>query len=190
MRANGSAICTRTIHIDCKADQLNSAFCYILRRASSVRDGTKRIRVKCTCGWGASRIRRNTTCAPTSLASSSTETTNSPSRSCARAKSPPNSGMPWAARRTTPKEADFMHYTPFVPLHQREGLLLSLREDYRLLPGERRSHNCAIHITHRRFRTILTTMILCYWITASTSSSGLDHARAKWKSNSLTKPYR
>ncbi|MFH4980909.1 hypothetical protein AB6A40_007618 [Gnathostoma spinigerum] len=31
MRANGSAICTRTIQIDCMADQLNSAFCFILR---------------------------------------------------------------------------------------------------------------------------------------------------------------
>uniref|UniRef100_A0A914W203 Gelsolin-like domain-containing protein n=1 Tax=Plectus sambesii TaxID=2011161 RepID=A0A914W203_9BILA len=31
MRANGSAICTRTIHIDNKAEQLNSAFCYIVR---------------------------------------------------------------------------------------------------------------------------------------------------------------
>jgi hypothetical protein len=31
MRANGSAICTRTIQVDCKADQLDSAFCYILR---------------------------------------------------------------------------------------------------------------------------------------------------------------
>lgn len=31
MRANGSAVCTRTIQIDCNANQLNSAFCYILR---------------------------------------------------------------------------------------------------------------------------------------------------------------
>lgn len=31
MRANGSSVCTRTIQIDCRADQLNSAFCYILR---------------------------------------------------------------------------------------------------------------------------------------------------------------
>lgn len=31
MRANGSSLCTRTIQVDCRADQLNSAFCYILR---------------------------------------------------------------------------------------------------------------------------------------------------------------
>lgn len=31
MRANGSSVCTRTIQVDCRADQLNSAFCYILR---------------------------------------------------------------------------------------------------------------------------------------------------------------
>lgn len=31
MRANGSAVCTRTIQIDCRSDQLCSAFCYILR---------------------------------------------------------------------------------------------------------------------------------------------------------------
>ncbi|VDN08086.1 unnamed protein product [Thelazia callipaeda] len=31
MRANGSAVCTRTVQVDCVANQLNSAFCYILR---------------------------------------------------------------------------------------------------------------------------------------------------------------
>ena len=31
MRANGSSVCTRTIQVDSRADQLNSAFCYILR---------------------------------------------------------------------------------------------------------------------------------------------------------------
>lgn len=31
IRANGSAVCTRTIQIDCKIEKLNSAFCYILR---------------------------------------------------------------------------------------------------------------------------------------------------------------
>lgn len=31
MRANGTSICTRTIQLDCKAAQLNSAFYYILR---------------------------------------------------------------------------------------------------------------------------------------------------------------
>uniref|UniRef100_A0A7E4W5T9 Protein flightless-1-like protein n=1 Tax=Panagrellus redivivus TaxID=6233 RepID=A0A7E4W5T9_PANRE len=31
-RANGSAVCTRTIQVDCNAIQLNSAFTYILRR--------------------------------------------------------------------------------------------------------------------------------------------------------------
>ncbi|KAF7636898.1 hypothetical protein Mgra_00003638 [Meloidogyne graminicola] len=31
MRANGSSISTRTIHVDCRVSSLNSAFCYILR---------------------------------------------------------------------------------------------------------------------------------------------------------------
>lgn len=31
MRANGSSVCMRTIQVDCRANQLNSAFCYILR---------------------------------------------------------------------------------------------------------------------------------------------------------------
>lgn len=30
MRANGSAVCNRTIQIDCRAEKLNSAFYYIL----------------------------------------------------------------------------------------------------------------------------------------------------------------
>ncbi|MCP9259008.1 Gelsolin [Dirofilaria immitis] len=38
MRANGSAVCTRTIQIDCRANQLNSAFCYILRAPFKVAD--------------------------------------------------------------------------------------------------------------------------------------------------------
>ncbi|KHN73472.1 Protein flightless-1 -like protein [Toxocara canis] len=43
MRANGSSVCTRTIQIDCRADQLNSAFCYILRAPFRCmdEDGTK-----------------------------------------------------------------------------------------------------------------------------------------------------
>lgn len=38
MRANGSAVCTRTIQIDCRANQLNSAFCYILRAPFKIVD--------------------------------------------------------------------------------------------------------------------------------------------------------
>uniref|UniRef100_A0A914YJP1 Gelsolin-like domain-containing protein n=1 Tax=Panagrolaimus superbus TaxID=310955 RepID=A0A914YJP1_9BILA len=38
MRANGSSLCTRTIQIDCKTDQLNSGFCYILRRPFPIAD--------------------------------------------------------------------------------------------------------------------------------------------------------
>uniref|UniRef100_A0A915EFX3 Gelsolin-like domain-containing protein n=1 Tax=Ditylenchus dipsaci TaxID=166011 RepID=A0A915EFX3_9BILA len=38
MRANGSAVCTRTIQIDCKADKLNSAFCYIVRYPFAAED--------------------------------------------------------------------------------------------------------------------------------------------------------
>ncbi|VIO90379.1 Flightless-I protein homolog, putative [Brugia malayi] len=38
MRANGSAVCTRTIQIDCRANQLNSAFCFILRAPFKIVD--------------------------------------------------------------------------------------------------------------------------------------------------------
>uniref|UniRef100_A0A0K0FBY9 Protein flightless-1 homolog (inferred by orthology to a C. elegans protein) n=1 Tax=Strongyloides venezuelensis TaxID=75913 RepID=A0A0K0FBY9_STRVS len=38
MRANGSAVCTRTIQIDCLAKNLNSGFCFILRAPFSVPD--------------------------------------------------------------------------------------------------------------------------------------------------------
>ncbi|VDN20874.1 unnamed protein product [Gongylonema pulchrum] len=38
MRANGSAVCTRTVQIDCRANQLNSAFCFILRAPYRVVD--------------------------------------------------------------------------------------------------------------------------------------------------------
>uniref|UniRef100_A0A0N4Z6K5 Gelsolin-like domain-containing protein n=1 Tax=Parastrongyloides trichosuri TaxID=131310 RepID=A0A0N4Z6K5_PARTI len=38
MRANGSAVCTRTIQIDCLAKNLNSGFCFILRAPLSVPD--------------------------------------------------------------------------------------------------------------------------------------------------------
>ncbi|KAI1729403.1 gelsolin repeat domain-containing protein [Ditylenchus destructor] len=38
MRANGSAVCTRTIQIDCRAQCLNSGFCYILRYPFPTKD--------------------------------------------------------------------------------------------------------------------------------------------------------
>lgn len=38
MRANGSAVCTRTIQVDSRADRLNSGFCYIMRYPFQVPD--------------------------------------------------------------------------------------------------------------------------------------------------------
>uniref|UniRef100_A0A1I7X8X9 Gelsolin-like domain-containing protein n=1 Tax=Heterorhabditis bacteriophora TaxID=37862 RepID=A0A1I7X8X9_HETBA len=44
MRANGSSVCTRTIQIECMADQLCSAFCHILRAPFKIeKDGERGI---------------------------------------------------------------------------------------------------------------------------------------------------
>lgn len=38
LRANGSAVCTRTIQVDARSEKLNSAFCFILRLPFPVPD--------------------------------------------------------------------------------------------------------------------------------------------------------
>ncbi|KAF8356657.1 fli-1 [Pristionchus pacificus] len=46
MRANGSSVCTRTIQVDCRSDQLCSAFCFILRAPyKTIRDDGEKGRV-------------------------------------------------------------------------------------------------------------------------------------------------
>uniref|UniRef100_A0A5S6QHV9 Gelsolin-like domain-containing protein n=1 Tax=Trichuris muris TaxID=70415 RepID=A0A5S6QHV9_TRIMR len=108
LRANGSAICSRTIQIDCDAALLNSGFCYFLKVPFNVPDEVgKRGKVFV---WVGSLVNENTARLAEEIAKAKLNQNNWPVVRIAEGSEPEMFWEAMGGKKQYDKNADFMRY--------------------------------------------------------------------------------